>query len=168
MRGILPILILFVFGFALIKKRPVFADFCDGVKDGLHVCLNIFPTLLLVLTAVGVFRSSGAMEGLTGALAPLCQVSNFPTEILPLALIRPLSGGGALSVCESMLKTYGANSFVGRMASVLSASTETTFYTLAVYLPKKSMKGTGRFIVCALLCDCFTLFLSVFICRLIL
>lgn len=163
MSGVLPILMIFVFGYGLIRKIPVFAHFCDGVKDGLRVCLQIFPTLLLILVSVAVFRSSGAMDLMISFLAPWCQVLSIPPQILPLALVRPLSGGGALSVCEDLLKTFGADSLIGRMAAVLSASTETTFYTLGVYLPGKSGSGMGKLVTCAVLCDFLTLFATIFI-----
>lgn len=167
MSGILPVLMIFVFGYGLIRKTPVFTHFCDGVKDGLKVCLQIFPTLLLMLVSVAIFRSSGAMDLLISVLAPLCQALSIPPQILPLALIRPLSGGGSLSVCEDLLKTYGADSAIGRMASVLSASTETTFYTLGVYLPHTKQYGTGKILACAVLCDMLTLFLTVLINRIL-
>ncbi len=157
MSAILPILIIFVFGYGLIRKVPIFTYFCDGVKDGLHVCLQIFPTLILMLTSVAVFRSSGAMDLLISVLAPVCQFCSIPPQILPLALVRPLSGGGALSVCENLLATYGADSLVGKMAAVLSASTETTFYTLGVYLPRTKQHGTGKIFACAVICDIITL-----------
>lgn len=166
MSAILPVLFLFVFGYGLIRKTSVFADFCDGVKDGLKVCLQIFPTLLLMLASVSAFRASGAMEGLISLLAPLCEMVSFPPQILPLALIRPLSGGGSLSVCEDLLATYGADSLIGRMACVLSASTETTFYTLGIYLPRAKQHGTGKFLACAVVCDLVTVMLTVLFVRL--
>ncbi len=165
MSVILPVLIIFVFGYGLIQKTPVFTNFCDGVKDGLHVCLGILPTLLLMLVSVAVFRSSGAMDGLISLLEPVCFWLSVPPQILPLALVRPLSGGGALSVCEDLLSAYGADSTVGRMAAVLSASTETTFYTLGIYLPKKSLSGTGKLLLCAVICDLITVFLAVWMCN---
>lgn len=161
MSAILPILMIFVFGYGLIRKVPIFAYFCDGVKDGLQVCLQIFPTLILMLVSVSVFRSSGAMDLLISALAPVCQLFSVPPQILPLALVRPLSGGGALSVCEDLLKTYGADSIIGKMAAVLSASTETTFYTLGVYLPRTKQHGTGKILACAVICDIITLIVCV-------
>ena len=163
MSVILPILMIFVFGYGLIRKVPIFAYFCDGVKDGLHVCLQIFPTLILMLVSVAVFRSSGAMDILISALAPVCQFFSIPPQILPLALVRPLSGGGALSVCEDLLKTYGADSMIGKMAAVLSASTETTFYTLGVYLPRTKQRGTGKILACAVICDLITIISTVFV-----
>lgn len=163
MSGILPILIIFVFGYGLIRKIPVFTHFCDGVKDGVKVCMKIFPTLLLMLASVGVFRSSGGMDLLISFLSPICQFFSVPPQILPLALVRPLSGGGALSVCEDLLKTYGADSLIGRMASVLSASTETTFYTLGVYLPRTKQHGMGKILACAIICDIVTLILTIII-----
>ena len=165
MSAVLPILMIFVFGYALIQRTSIFSEFCVGVKDGLQICLRIFPVLLLILVSVAVFRSSGAMDLMAWFLAPVCQFFSFPAEILPLALIRPLSGGGALSVCGDLLATYGADSFLGRIAAVLSASTETTFYTLGVYLPGTSGQGMGKLVFCAVLCDLLTLFLTVIVVR---
>lgn len=165
MSSVLPVLILFVLGYGFIKKTPVFSDFAKGVKEGLSVCLTIFPTLLLMLISVGVFRASGAMDGLIWLLTPFCDWLSLPAQILPLALIRPLSGGGSLSVFEDLLSSAGADSLIGRIGAVLSASTETTFYTLGVYLPGDFLRGSGKFLFCALLCDFFTLLLSVGVCR---
>ena len=165
MSGILPILMIFVFGYGLIRKIPVFTHFCDGVKDGIKVCMQIFPTLLLMLISVGVFRSSGGMDLLISFLSPICQFFSIPPQILPLALVRPLSGGGALSVCEDLLATYGADSVIGRMASVLSASTETTFYTLGIYLPRTKQNGTGKILACAIACDIISPILSSVVCK---
>lgn len=163
MSVILPILMIFVFGYGLIRKTPIFSCFCDGVKDGGKVCLQIFPVLLLMLVSVSVFRSSGAMELLISLITPLCQYVSVPPQILPLALVRPLSGGGALSVCEDLLVAYGPDSLIGRMAAVLSASTETTFYTLGIYLPRTKQYGTGKILACAVICDVITLMLTVWI-----
>ncbi len=167
MSVVLPVLMIFVFGYGLIRKTPVFSCFCDGVKDGLKVCLQIFPTLLLMLVSVAVFRSSGAMDLLISVLAPVCQFLSVPPQILPLALVRPLSGGGALSVFEDLLATYGADSTIGRMGAILSASTETTFYTLGIYLPPKKQQGTGKLLACAVVCDIVTLCLTVLIVNLL-
>lgn len=165
MKALLPILVFFVFGYALIRKRPVFSDFCAGVADGLQTCRGLFPTLLFMLVSLSVFRASGAMEGLAMLMEPLCSLLCIPSSLLPLALVRPLSGGGALTLCESLLQTYGAESAIGRMASVLCASTETTFYTLGVYLPDGGGKGSGKVLFCALVCDLFVVFFTVFVCN---
>ena len=162
---LLPFLCLLVVGYGLFRRQAVFADFCDGVQEGLSVCLKIFPTLLMMLLAIGVFRASGAMDRIVFFLEPFCSFCGIPSQILPLAMIRPLSGGGALSVCQDIFQMYGADSFVGRVAAVLSASTETTFYTLGIYLPRQSLKGVGKLVFCALLCDVVTLFLAITVCR---
>ncbi len=162
MNVILPILALFVLGYGLIQKAPVFALFGQGVREGLQVCLQIFPTLLLMLSALSVFRASGGLDLLVSFLTPLCQILSLPPEILPLALLRPLSGGGSLSLCQSLFAAYGPDSFLGRVAGVLSASTETTLYTLSIYLPGKTGKGMAKLLLCALFCDLLTLFLAVF------
>lgn len=165
MSAVLPVLVLFLLGYGMIRKVPVMEEFCAGVKDGLQVCLKIFPNLVLVLASVAVFRSSGALDQLILWIAPFCSEIFFPAEILPLALIRPLSGSGALSVCEDLIRTFGPDSQLGRTAAVLSASTETTFYTLSVYLCGAKECRLGKFLFCAILCDIVTVVLSVFVCR---
>ncbi len=165
MTWFLPVFILFILGFGMIRRIPVFSLFCDGVREGLQVCLTIFPTLLLMILSVSLFRASGAMDLMIGLLSPVCDWLSVPSQILPLALVRPLSGGGALSVCEDLIASYGADSALGRMAAVLSASTETTFYTLGVYLPGKTGKGMGKLILIALLCDLMTLVATVTVVR---
>ena len=165
MSGFLPVLIVFVLGYGLIRRVPVFQAFCAGVKEGLAVCGEIFPVLLFMILSVRVFRASGAMELLTGLCAPLCQWIGLPQQLLPLILIRPLSGGGALSVCEDILQTCGADSFAGVCAAVLSGSTETTFYTVGLYLGGQRGRGVGKFLLCAVLCDLMTVWFTLIVCR---
>ena len=162
---VLPLMFLLVFGYGLCRKIPVVSEFSAGVADGFKVCGGIFPILLLMVLSVGVFRASGAMDWFVSVLAPLCDILRIPPEILPLALVRPLSGGGALSLCEDLLLCYGVDSYIGRLASVLSAATETTFYTLGVYLGRHRLKGVGKFLLVAVTCDLFTLFFSAYVCR---
>lgn len=163
----IPILILFVLGMGLICGVPIPSEFGRGVREGIQTCLRIFPTMILMLTAVSVFRASGAMDFMIGLIAPLCDALSIPSQIIPLALMRPLSGGGALSLCSDLLNRFGADSMVGRIACVLSASTETTFYTLGIYLGGTNPKGLWRVISVALFCDVLTVLLSVWVCNLI-
>lgn len=163
----IPILILFVLGMGLIRGVPILSTFAQGVREGIQTCLRIFPTMILMLISVSVLRASGALDFMIGLIAPVCDALSIPSQILPLALMRPLSGGGALSLCSDLLNRFGADSLVGRIACVLSASTETTFYTLGIYLGGANPKGLWRVIAVALFCDALTVLLSVWVCNLI-
>jgi spore maturation protein SpmB len=104
-----------------------------GAREALDVVVRIVPYLVVILVAVAMFRASGALELLIGALDPVTSAIGFPAEALPMALLRPLSGSGAFAVMAEILKTHGPDSFVGMLASTLQGSTETTFYVLTVY-----------------------------------
>lgn len=166
MSAVLPILVLLSLGYALSAKRPVFDDFCDGVRNGLRVCASVFPTLLLMLVSLSVFRASGALNALIDLAAPLLSPLGIPTAVLPVALLRPISGGGALSACEQALRLYGADSQIGKITSVICSSSETTLYVLGLYLNGKSPKGVGRVLLIALICDFACAVLSVAVCGL--
>ena len=131
---LLPLLIC---GFLLIGvagRVPVYDSLVEGGKEGLTVAIRIAPFLIAILVAIEMFRASGAMEALIGAIEPLTSAIGVPGEALPMALMRPLSGSGAFGIMTSTLETHGPDSFVGLLSSTLMGSTETTFYVLAIYL----------------------------------
>lgn len=138
---------------AIYKRTDFFGEFAEGAKENLSVCADILPSLIALVTAVSMFRASGAMELLTGLMGNFLEQAGFPAECLPLALIRPVSGSGALAVYESILKEYHPDSFAGRTASVILGSTETTFYTLAVYYGAAGVKKTRHSLGAALTGD---------------
>ena len=139
---IIPLFIAGNFIYGIIKKEDVFSAFTEGVKDGLHTVYEIFPSLFCLVTAIAVFRSSGAMESLTALLEPLFSFIGFPPECAPLAILRPFSGSGSIALFGDILGEYGADSFPGRVASVILGSSETTFYTLSVYFAATKVKKT--------------------------
>ncbi len=129
----IPIILLLIPLVAWLKGVAVFEEFVNGAAEGLGLTLKIFPFLLSMMLAIAVFRASGAFEAIANLLSPLCQKIGLPTEVLPIALLRPFSGSGALALTADVLHTKGADSFSGRLASVIQGSTDTTFYLLAVY-----------------------------------
>ncbi len=135
------------------RRVDVYGALTTGARDGLTVLLNILPPLVGLLTAVAMFRASGAMEWLTGLCAPVMELLGIPAELTPLMLIRPVSGGGALAVGSELITTYGPDSYIGRVAAVMLGSTETTFYTISVYFGAAHVKGTRYAIPAALLAD---------------
>ena len=126
---------------------------------------GVFPSLFAIFIAISVFRASGLVEFLTNLLSPVCSALNFPSELLPFALLRPVSGSGSLAMASDIFTSYGADSFAGRCASVMMGSTETTFYTIAVYFGASGTKNIRHTLKCALLADAFGMIMSVIVCR---
>ena len=135
------------------RRVDVYGALTTGARDGLTVLLNILPPLVGLLTAVAMFRASGAMEWLTGLCAPVMELLGIPAELTPLMLIRPVSGSGALAVATDLMTTYGPDSYIGRVAAVMLGSTETTFYTIAVYFGAAGIIRTRHTIPAALTAD---------------
>lgn len=150
---IIPVFIAAVIIYGCIKKTPVFEEFTRGAGENLRVGIDILPSLIAMITAIGMFKASGAMELLAQLLLPVTEFLGFPKECLPLAIIRPVSGSGALAVFESILTDVSPDSFAGRVASVILGSTETTFYTIAVYYGATKIKNTRHSLASALTAD---------------
>ena len=124
---------------ALGRRVNVYDVLTQGAAEGLGVLVRILPNLVGLLTAVYMLRASGAMDFLARLLAPVLALLGIPPETAPLLFIRPVSGGGALAVGSELIRTHGPDSYIGRVAAVMLGSTETTFYTIAVYLDRKSV-----------------------------
>ena len=150
---VIPVLLAGTALFALGRRVDVYAALTQGAGEGLKVTLHILPALVGLLTAVSMFRASGAMEYLTGLCAPLLRHLGIPEELMPLMLVRPISGNGALAVGSDLIRTYGPDSAVGRTAAVMLGSTETTFYTIAVYFSAAGIRRTRYTVPAALTAD---------------
>ena len=164
---LIPLIISAVLLTGLIKKVDVWSEFVDGAKENFRTGIRIIPTLIAIITAVGMFKASGGMDFLTSAVAPLASLIGFPAECATLAIIKPISGSAALAVLESILSSNGADSFAGRVASVMMGSSETTFYVLAVYFGATKIKNTRHAVFCALLGDLTGMIMSAIIVRLL-
>lgn len=149
----IPFIIVSIVLFGAFKKVNVYETFTDGAKDGFKTAVTIIPFLVGMLVAIGVFRASGALDLITNALSPITSKIGMPGEVLPMALIRHLSGGGASGVMNDLFTTYGPDSLIGRMASVMNGSTETTFYVLAVYFGAVGIKKTRHALPAGLIAD---------------
>ena len=145
---------------ALARRVPLFDAFCEGVKEGGAAALRVFPTLLALMTAVAMLRASGVLDCVTVWLRPVAERVGFPTEVLPSALLRPLSGSGSLAALQDVLAQHGADCKAGLVASVLQSSTETTFYTLSVYFGYVGVKKAGCALPAALVGDLTGMVLS--------
>lgn len=163
----MPLVILIIVFYAMIERKKAFDLFLDGAKEGLSVVLNIFPTLIGLFVAIGALRSSGILDMIGNILSPILRFIQFPTEILPLALIRPISGSSSIAVATDIMKTFGVDSNIGLIASVIMASTETTLYTIAVYSSAVGIKKTRFVLWAALTADLVGILTSVAVCRLL-
>ncbi len=157
MKYVLPSIITLVIIFAIKTHTAAYEAFTDGAADGMKIAARIFPSLLAVVTAAQMLRASGAVDMITGALSPLTSFFNIPGEVVPLILIRPVSGSGSLGILSDILNSCGADSAAGKLASVIMGSTETTFYCLCIYFAKTSVTDTKKVILCAVIGDLISL-----------
>ena len=165
---IIPLIITFIFMYSTFKGVDTFNVFLDGAKNGLKSAVDILPSLIILMTAVGMFKASGALNFMTQLLSPLTALLGIPDECTALALIRPVSGSGALAVFKDVLSSCGADSFAGLVASVMMGSTETTFYTLAVYFSCTNVKKTDCTLLASLTADLTGFIMSALAVRLLL
>ncbi|MDE6132727.1 MAG: spore maturation protein [Oscillospiraceae bacterium] len=165
---VIPVFIALIMVIGLAKRVDVFGEFTDGAKENLKSAFDVLPALIALMTAIGMFKASGGLEIISSAIAPMTEFLGFPRECIPLALIRPVSGSGALAVFESILTEVSPDSFAGRVASVVIGSTETTFYTIAVYYGITKVKKTKHAIASSLTADLTGFILSALTVRLIL
>jgi spore maturation protein B len=149
----IPVVVGFIPLYGYLKGVKVYEAFIDGAEEGLELAVRIVPVLVAIFVAMGVFRTSGAMELVVGFLDPLLSVLGVPGQILPLALIRPLSGGGALGLTAELIRTCGPDSYVGRLASTMQGSTDTTFYVLTLYFGSVGIKNSRHALTVGLFGD---------------
>lgn len=164
---VIPFTVLFFVMYGLYKGVPVFDCFITGAKEGLNSAVQIIPPIVLLVTLVAMVNVSGAMDALTHVLAPLAKLLGLSPELLPLAFLRPISGSSALVVFENILSTHGADSLIGRTASVMMGSTETTFYTIAIYFAASKVKNTRHAVPSALVGDLVGFVVSAMIVKII-
>jgi len=139
-----PVMIAFIPLYAYIKKVPVYESFVDGAKDGFSTAIGIIPHLVGMMVAISVFRASGALEFFVGWMTPFLQALRVPSEVLPLGILRPLTGTGSLAFTTDLIKTHGPDSMIGRIASTIQGSTDTTLYVLTVYFGAVGIRN-GRY-----------------------
>ncbi|PJI07880.1 MULTISPECIES: spore maturation protein [Clostridium] len=152
-RALIPIIIFSIVSYGMMKKVKVYECFVEGAKDGIRICINIFPYILAMLLSVAIFRESGAMQYFINFVKPVVKILGFPPELVPLVVVKPLSGSGALGVFAEILKKYGADSYIGIIASVIMGSTETIFYTITVYYGAVKIKKIRHTLWAAVMAD---------------
>lgn len=163
---ILPLCFLIVVIFAVKKKTDAFSCFTVGVKESLETICDIFPNVFGLMIAIGMFRASGLADFFMKLLKPVLSPFGIPSEIVPAAILRPLSGSGSLALLADILKSHNPDSLIGIMACVIIGSTETTFYTIAVYMSAAGIKDTRYAVKSALVADFFSIASGIIICRL--
>jgi spore maturation protein B len=161
----IPLLVVCIPIYGALKKVKVYESFVEGAKGGFQMAIRIIPYLVAILVAVGMLRGAGAIDMLARWLGPVLQRVGFPVEILPLAIMRPLSGGGSMGIVTELIKVHGPDSFIGRLAASAYGSTETTFYVLAVYFGSIGIKKTRHAVLCGLTADIASLIAAIIVCR---
>jgi spore maturation protein SpmA len=163
----LPALVAVFLLYGWVRRVRVYESLVEGAKEGFQVALRIIPFLVAILVVIGMFRASGGLDLIIGLIAPVTHIFGMPAEALPMALLRPLSGSGALAVASETMNTHGPDSLVGYMVSTYQGSTETTFYTLAVYFGAIGVKETRHTVPACLLADITGILAATFIINLL-
>jgi spore maturation protein B len=161
---VLPVMIVGIPIYGLFKRVPVYESFVEGAKEGFGVAVRIIPYLVAILFAIGMFRASGAMEFLAEMLRPVLALVGMPPEVLPMAIVRPLTGSGSAAIVADLAEQYGPGSILTRMASTMFGSTETTFYVIAVYFGAVGVRKTRHALPAGLLADGAAMLFAVWIC----
>jgi spore maturation protein B len=162
----LPALIAFIPLYAIFKKVSVYESFIEGAKEGFPTAISIIPHLVGMMVAVAIFRDSGALQFYLQFLTPLIQWLHIPHEVVPIGILRPISGAGSLAFVESILRTYGPDSFLGKLASTIQGSTDTTLYVITVYFGAVGIKRSLYALKVGLWADLAGFVVSILICTL--
>lgn len=162
----MPIFACVIIAFGLIRRVPVFDIFLKGAREGITTLYTIAPTIIGLIFAVELLKSSGAADALCSLISPLAQKIGFPAEIVPMAILRPVSGSGSTALLLSVFESCGTDSFAGRVASVLAGSSETTFYAIAMYYGSIKVKNIRHTLVAAIAADITAMIVSVITVRL--
>lgn len=162
---VMPIVILLIIFKGLMEKVDVFDEFLKGANEGIKISLKIFPTLVGLFVAIGMLRNSGIIDFITKLISPVLKIINFPQEIVPLALLRPISGSASMAMATDIIKQNGVDSFIGILAAVIMGATETTLYTIAVYTSSVKIKKTRGIVIAALTADVVGIFTSLIVCK---
>lgn len=163
--SIIPIIVLSVVIYGMFKGVKVYECFIEGAKDGISICLRIFPYLLAMIVAVTAFRESRALDYFIYLITPIVRLVGIPPEVVPLILIKPLSGSGALGIFAETLQKYGADTYIGIVCSIIMGSTETIFYTLTVYYGAINIKKIRHTLWAAIIADLTAIIMAVTIAK---
>ena len=164
---VIPLMIVGIPLYGLFKKVPVYESFVEGAKEGFGVAVRIIPYLVAILFAIGMFRASGTMDALAAALDPFLALIGFPSELVPMAIVRPLTGSGSAAIVADIAAQHGPESILTKMASTMFGSTETTFYVIAVYFGAVGVSKSRHALPAGLIADAAAMLFAVWICLLL-
>jgi len=160
-----PAIIFVIIFSALSEKKKIFDLFLKGAKEGIEITIKIFPTLVGLFLVIGMLKNSGTIDIISKILNPILVKFNIPSEILPLVILRPISGSGSIAIATEIMKVHGTDTLIGLIASVIMGATETTIYTIAVYTSSVKIKNTRFVLWASLIADIVGMATAVVICR---
>lgn len=160
---VIPLIVLWIVGYGILKKVDVYDVFLDGSKESFEMALTLFPCLLAMILGVNLFTQSGFLEFLLKGLNPVFDLLKLPTEIFPMALMRPISGSSTLALLNNIFTNYGPDSFIGRIASIIQGSTDTTFYIITLYFGSIGIKKIRYALWAGLFADLLGIIMSIFL-----
>lgn len=163
--SIIPLIIVLIILYGILERQKVFDLFMQGASEGMGMVVKLFPTLLGIFLAIGLLRTSGVLDLFLNFLSPIITFFNIPREIMPLALLRPISGSASLGIATDIIKEYGPDSLIGMIVSTIMGATETTIYTIAVYTSIVGVKRIRFVLIAALIADFVGILLAVILCR---
>lgn len=163
----MPLIIFIILIYALRERKKAFDIFLEGASEGMKIMVNIFPTLIGLFVAINIMRQTGLIDGISNVLSPFLQFTKFPKEIMPLALLRPISGNASIAVATDIMNKFGVDSTMGMIAATVMGSTETTIYTIAIYSSSIKVERTRGILIAALFADFIGIVSSVVICNLL-
>lgn len=165
--AIIPFMVLIILVHGYVKGIDMYSAFIEGAKEGMKTTFRIVPYLIAIFIAVGIFRGSHALNMFTDILAPITNFLGIPREILPLIILRPISGSGALGIVKDIIEHYGVDSFPAVVAAVMMGSSETIFYTISLYFGSIGVEDHRHTLKAALLSYLISIFITIFICSLL-
>ncbi|WP_442601146.1 spore maturation protein [Paenibacillus sp. KN14-4R] len=163
----IPAMVVFIPLFAAYRKVPVYESFVEGAKDGFDTAIKIIPHLVGMMVAISVFRASGAMDLILGFIKPLFDTLGVPSEVLPLAFLRPITGAGSLAFTTDLIAQFGPDSLIGRIAATVQGSTDTTLYVITVYFGAIGIRRTSYALKVGLISDLVGFIASIIVCLLV-
>ncbi len=164
---LIPLIVVLIIIYGLLKKVDIYSSFIEGVKEGLTISINIFPTIMSMIIAINLITNSGLINLLTNLLSYPLKIIAFPNEVVPIALLRPISSSASLVSLNNILKVYGPDSYIGMLSSIIQGSTDTTIYILGMYFSSIGIKKIRYSLIVGLLADFFCVVVSVIILNII-
>jgi len=163
----IPVIVMVIVMHGVMEKKKVYDLFVEGAAEGMEMVFKLLPTLIGIFVAVGALRSSGILDSIIKCITPICELCKIPSQIMPLALLRPISGSASIAVATDIMNQYGVDSITGLIASTIMGSTETTLYTIAVYTSCVGVKKIRFVLVASLVADIVGMLTSVVIWRIL-